>query len=295
MVAFLAPLLGIAGAVASSAISANAQKKANQQSIAASQAAQNLSFEQTMYLQNLAFEQNKQLSAIAHEQNKDIYHYTTPDLALIRDRALAAGFNPLTVLGSGYASGQAGSASGGGVSGGQIAPVVPQLSSQSFLADAVRDSTDIFVREVNAQREYERRQIERREDYERELELNKSFNVPQGTSGYSLSHVTPPKTVGVDDPPPREKYNENIDVWNDFTNTWYTRPNPDLVDAGPQEIASSMAMNYSLNAAQNVVLPALAPSATKRPGGRGATGATLKSGPGRYGPGSRHWRAVRGE
>lgn len=193
MVAFLAPLLGAVGAIGAGLIASSAQKSANNQSIAAATAAQNLSYEQTLALQNLAYQQNRELAAQAQGYNKELYDYTTPDLASIRDRATEAGFNPLTVLGSSYATGQAGGMSGGGMSGGQIAPVVPQLASQSFLADAVRDSSDIFAREVTAEREYERRVIERREDFERELELNKSFNVPQGTSGYSLAEVKPPK------------------------------------------------------------------------------------------------------
>ncbi|QCS36974.1 hypothetical protein [Tortoise microvirus 37] len=67
---------------------------------------------------------------------------TSMDLKALRDNAIKAGFNPLTVLNA---------------TGGQavVQSTVPPMSSRQFLANALGDSVDTYFNRVDADRDYQ--------------------------------------------------------------------------------------------------------------------------------------------
>lgn len=166
----------------------------------------------------------------------------------LRDAAEAAGFNPLTAL-------QA------APTGGLVNPT-PALASGSFIADALGAGVDTYFNAKQRQRDVERDLLEKslmRQELQNmqmqgkalEKSMRFGFEIPQAKNYTGVSKTSP--SLAEREIPERDSYNLYVDVYDPTTKRWMTIPNPDLMDAGPMEMATGLATIGAADAAQNGV------------------------------------------
>ncbi len=166
----------------------------------------------------------------------------------IRDRAEAAGFNPLVFAGPGTGTGA------------QYAPTMGSslATTLSLAAESYTDAQRLELQK--SELELEKQRLEK---------LVKATTLTPKVPGVYGNGVADRKG-GVDPvrnsdsdksafpsvsasltPPPRDKYNLYVDVFDPETGRWISIPNPDLIDIGPTEATYSLAALGAADVLQN--------------------------------------------
>lgn len=146
------------------------------------------------------------------------------------------GFNPLTLLGVSQ-------------------PLVPQAVDNSMMGSAIANAGLAVAEGINAssaQKAYVQKLEEQNQELRKSLDgqtlrpkVPGIYGAPTPTAGVAGSVEVP---VGVGDTPIEHKW---IKIWDANTKrfTWY--PNPDIMDAGPTEMATGMATIGAAEAGQH--------------------------------------------
>lgn len=188
--------------------------------------------------------------------------YVVPDYAGIRRKAEAAGFNPLTALTQG--------------------PQGQVVQSQNYMGQAIADAGLLLAdgMQKKADEQGEIAQLKKQNEDLREKLTNQTLR-PKVPGIYAQTESTPslrqalgvqgeissdPAVVGRSGhrggsgvvgavqpvtPPAMDRYNLYVEVYDPMTGRYSRIPNPDLMDTGPVEMATGMAVIGAADAAQN--------------------------------------------
>lgn len=195
--------------------------------------------------------------------------YVTPDYAKIRRKAEAAGFNPLTALTA---------------APGQV------VQSQNYMGSAIADAGLLLADGMAKKAEQEGEVSKLREQNQKLAEkLQQATLRPRIGGIYAATESTPslrqalgvqgevssdPAVVGSAGrsggggsggavqpvtPPQMDRYNLYVEVYDPMTKRYTRIPNPDLMDTGPVEMATGMAVIGAADLSQNGI-----PAAAKK-------------------------------
>lgn len=157
----------------------------------------------------------------------------TTDFVALRKSAEAAGFNPLTAL----------KATGGA---GFQQTTHPGLSSAEWLAEAIGAGAQAWAKFDPMQQQKDQLELDLMTAEVQRLKASPSYQA--FPSPPASRHVLGNEEVVF---PERQKFDLYVDVYDSLTKRWVTIPNPDLLDAGPVEIATGLATIGAADAVQN--------------------------------------------